>query len=420
MSLGTMDELRAELAGLIEREIPEGRQQMEASFNNLERVAAFCEANYHQAENKAGALVETQRYTVQSLASVAYQINTLASNFLAMLDLQTDSILDMEAQVENIAMIVDSHKEKVGRREIGALTANKIPIRPHKIVAPPVAEKPQRYIRRSIDFSLLDDLGHGVKVQTTAPLGTLSRGGGGGGGGGFDGRVREGLGRTASNVSGGSSGSGASAPQWMDPRYHHQPPPSSLAGGRGSLSKGSGYRMGAAAPASTPQAPPPASVYAPSNLSTHSGASTMTGNSAYASAVPPPPPLGPLAIGGAAERRSSEEFPPPPSPGYMDGYGGGERHSPPLPPPPLLEESGGAEYGSYVAGGGAPLPSWVPNQYLEKVVAIYDYQAEKPDELSFSENAEIYVLKKNEDGWFEGVLNGSTGLFPGNYVEACM
>ncbi len=54
------------------------------------------------------------------------------------------------------------------------------------------------------------------------------------------------------------------------------------------------------------------------------------------------------------------------------------------------------------------------------VIAIYDYQAEKQDELSFAENSVIYVLKKNEDGWFEGVMDGMTGLFPGNYVESCM
>lgn len=54
------------------------------------------------------------------------------------------------------------------------------------------------------------------------------------------------------------------------------------------------------------------------------------------------------------------------------------------------------------------------------MIALYDYQAEKPDELSFYENQVIYVLKKNEDGWFEGVLDGMTGLFPGNYVEPCL
>ena len=54
------------------------------------------------------------------------------------------------------------------------------------------------------------------------------------------------------------------------------------------------------------------------------------------------------------------------------------------------------------------------------VVAIYDYTADKEDELSFQEGAIIYVIKKNEDGWYEGVMSATTGLFPGNYVESIM
>lgn len=54
------------------------------------------------------------------------------------------------------------------------------------------------------------------------------------------------------------------------------------------------------------------------------------------------------------------------------------------------------------------------------MVAIYDYYADKEDELSFQESAVIYVLKKNDDGWWEGVMDGVTGLFPGNYVEPCV
>lgn len=54
------------------------------------------------------------------------------------------------------------------------------------------------------------------------------------------------------------------------------------------------------------------------------------------------------------------------------------------------------------------------------MIAVYDYTADKEDELTFQENAVIYVLKKNDDGWWEGVMNGVTGLFPGNYVEPLM
>lgn len=59
---------------------------------------------------------------------------------------------------------VDIHKEKVARREIGILTTNKNTSRTHKIIAPANPERPVRYIRKPIDYSMLDDIGHGVKV----------------------------------------------------------------------------------------------------------------------------------------------------------------------------------------------------------------------------------------------------------------
>ena len=58
-------------------------------------------------------------------------------------------------------------------------------------------------------------------------------------------------------------------------------------------------------------------------------------------------------------------------------------------------------------------------EYLERVVTAYDYSASKDDELSFDEQAVIYVTHKNDDGWWEGILEatGERGLFPGNYVQ---
>ena len=59
--------------------------------------------------------------------------------------------------------------------------------------------------------------------------------------------------------------------------------------------------------------------------------------------------------------------------------------------------------------------------YFLSVISLYSYEQQRDDELTFSEGVIIYVVKKNDDGWFEGVTEGgTTGLFPGNYVEVCL
>ncbi|VDL85286.1 unnamed protein product [Nippostrongylus brasiliensis] len=131
-----------------------------------------------------------------------------------------------------------------------------------------------------------------------------------------------------------------------------------------------------------------------------------------------------MGDGGAAlseERAESPGFPlPPPQLSSHYGYVGITRNLPPpamqmlnsthedepLPPPPLSQSN------FFDANA-----DWIPRNYIEKAVALYDYDADKPDELSLRENCIVYVLRKNDDGWYEGVLDGVTGLFPGNYVQ---
>lgn len=55
------------------------------------------------------------------------------------------------------------------------------------------------------------------------------------------------------------------------------------------------------------------------------------------------------------------------------------------------------------------------NSEIDYLIKIFS-----DDELSFQESSVLYVLKKNDDGWWEGVMDGVTGLFPGNYVEPCV
>ncbi|KAF3843762.1 hypothetical protein F7725_002611, partial [Dissostichus mawsoni] len=155
----------AELQMLLEEEIPAGRRALLDSFTNLEKVAEYCETNYVQAADKERALEETKSYTTQSLASVAYLINTLANNVLQMLDIQASQLRRMESSINHIS-------------QIGILTTNKNTTRSHKIVAPSNPERPVRFIRKPIDFNVLDDIGHGVKVNGQQNMklgGSLSR-----------------------------------------------------------------------------------------------------------------------------------------------------------------------------------------------------------------------------------------------------
>ncbi|MBN3271204.1 ABI2 protein, partial [Polyodon spathula] len=55
--------------------------------------------------DKHRALEETKNYTTQSLASVAYLINTLANNVLQMLDIQASQLRRMESSINHISQV---------------------------------------------------------------------------------------------------------------------------------------------------------------------------------------------------------------------------------------------------------------------------------------------------------------------------
>ncbi|NP_001362672.1 abl interactor 2 isoform X47 [Pan paniscus] len=362
----------AELQMLLEEEIPGGRRALFDSYTNLERVADYCENNYIQT--------------------------------------------------------VDIHKEKVARREIGILTTNKNTSRTHKIIAPANLERPVRYIRKPIDYTILDDIGHGVKVSTQ----NMKMGG---------------------------------LPRTTPPT---QKPPSPPMSGKGTLGRHSPYRtLEPVRPPVVPNdyVPSPTRNMAPSQQSPVRTASVNQRNRTYSSsgssggshpssrsssrensgsgsvgvpiAVPTPSPPSvfpghpvqfysmnrpasrhtPPTIGGSLPYRRPpsitsqtslqnqmnggpfysqnpvSDTPPPPPPVEEPVFD----ESPPPPPPPEDYEEEEAAVVEYSDPYAEEDPPWAPRSYLEKVVAIYDYTKDKEDELSFQEGAIIYVIKKNDD-----------------------
>ncbi|XP_040213210.1 abl interactor 2 isoform X24 [Rana temporaria] len=427
----------AELQMLLEEEIPGGRRALLDSYTNLERVADYCENNYIQSADKNRALEETKAYTTQSLASVAYLINTLANNVLQMLDIQASQLRRMESSINHISQTVDIHKEKVARREIGILTTNKNTSRTHKIIAPANLERPVRYIRKPIDYTFLDDTGHGVKwllrfkvstqnmkmgglPRTTPPTqkppsppvagkGTLGSSGSSGG--------SHPSSRSSSRENSGSGSVGV-------PIAVPTPSPPSVFPGNPaqfySMNRPASRHTPPTIGGSLPYRRPPSMTSQPNLQNQINGGPFYSQNPV--SHAPPPPsilqvtPQLPLMGFVARVQENISETPPPPPPAEEPVFD----ESPPPPPPPEDYEEEEAAVVEYSDPYAEEDPPWAPRNYLEKVVAIYDYSKDKEDELSFQEGAIIYVIKKNDDGWYEGVMNGVTGLFPGNYVESIM
>ncbi|KAM6307559.1 abl interactor 2 isoform 28-T28 [Aegotheles albertisi] len=421
----------AELQMLLEEEIPGGRRALFDSYTNLERVAEYCETNYIQSADKQRALEETKAYTTQSLASVAYLINTLANNVLQMLDIQASQLRRMESSINHISQTVDIHKEKVARREIGILTTNKNTSRTHKIIAPANLERPVRYIRKPIDYTILDDIGHGVKVSTQnmkmgglprttpptqkPPSPPMSGKGTIGSSGSSGGSHPSSRSSSRENSGSGSVGVPIAVPTPSPPSVYPGHPVQFYSMNR-PASRHTPPTIGGSLPYRRP----------PSITSQTSLQNQMNGGPFYnqnpASLAPPPPsilqvtPQLPLMGFVARVQENISDTPPPPPPVDETVFD----ESPPPPPPPEDYEEEEAAVVEYSDPYAEEDPPWAPRTYLEKVVAIYDYTKDKDDELSFQEGAIIYVIKKNDDGWYEGVMNGVTGLFPGNYVESIM
>ncbi|XP_032775856.1 abl interactor 2 isoform X13 [Strigops habroptila] len=443
----------AELQMLLEEEIPGGRRALFDSYTNLERVAEYCETNYIQSADKQRALEETKAYTTQSLASVAYLINTLANNVLQMLDIQASQLRRMESSINHISQVSTQNMK------MGGLPRTTPPTQ--KPPSPPMSGKGT--IGRHSPYRTLEPVRPPVVPNDYVPSPTRNMA-----------PSQQSPVRTASvnqrNRTYSSSGSsGGSHPSSRSSSRENSgsgsvgvpiavptpSPPSVYPAPAGSA--GTAPLPATSAPAPTPPAPAPSSA-APDAAAAAAGAQPLADG--FTSPTPPAvsstPSTGhpvqfysmnrpasrhtPPTIGGSLPYRRPpsitsqtslqnqmnggpfynqnpvSDTPPPPPPVDEPVFD----ESPPPPPPPEDYEEEEAAVVEYSDPYAEEDPPWAPRTYLEKVVAIYDYTKDKEDELSFQEGAIIYVIKKNDDGWYEGVMNGVTGLFPGNYVESIM
>ncbi|XP_019365259.1 PREDICTED: src substrate cortactin-like [Gavialis gangeticus] len=187
--------------------------------------------------------------------------------------------------------------------------------------------------------------------------------------------------------------------------------------------------------------------------------------SEYTAAPPDPVPMSmPMPVPRQAEAEpQDEEEPPalPPRPADLGEEPGGPQEVPKpeppiysesveldadyeeLPEPSDYEDSGVADYEEVPELAGedegedyeeilsdpepcgdqsAPCPEEAENVYEVDIagicaVALYDYQGEGDDEISFDPNDTITHIEMVDEGWWRGRSRGKVGLFPANYVK---
>ncbi|XP_022070805.2 ABI family, member 3a isoform X1 [Acanthochromis polyacanthus] len=517
-------------------EAPNARKALRENYDNLLNVAEYCYNNYVQSgDGSMKALEETKNFTTQSLASVAYQISTLANSVLSLLDAQTNQLRHMESSINLIGQTVEMHKEKVCRREIGAFTAVRRVPRSHKILPPTGSQARPPYSRRPINYQQLDGVGHGMKVsgKQSDRTGTIRKQGP---------SVRsnkpvEAVQCPVAPPAGGSSFGKVVAPPTIPPTWQAPPecdlitsllddtpppPPTDtvIPAQDDVVTNASGLPPAPPPPPPPPGssggkvAPPPPPIPPPTGaLTNHSdlplapplSLETVVEENSFPSPSPPPPPplsdddgFPPLSTDGSelpappplpsqevdvtlpSRRSRCRRSPPtmrsvslrvrsgpasrcrytrslflpagqslmiPPPPPYPPPCTPPHPSSSPLhllprpsssprlclparlqhldleipaPPPALLLDN---EVGFDDIMPPLPPPvdydTNAPAEYLEKVVALYSYEATKPDDLSLTEGDVIYVTHRHDDGWCQGFLNGQEGFFPNNYVQSC-
>eukprot|EP00118_Oscarella_pearsei_P003884 m.16131 g.16131 ORF g.16131 m.16131 type:complete len:598 (+) comp26752_c0_seq2:217-2010(+) len=151
---------------LVNRDIPGARQALLDSHVNLANLADYVEHNYVEANDKHEALEQAKQFAIQSLASVAHQIDAFANGLVHMMDAETKLFGSLESEVNHLAQGIFGFGETLARRRIGNLAAAKNVDKPSRMVCGPDEEpRVMKYKRKPIDYSLLDEIGHGVVVD---------------------------------------------------------------------------------------------------------------------------------------------------------------------------------------------------------------------------------------------------------------
>ncbi|EGD82968.1 hypothetical protein PTSG_03604 [Salpingoeca rosetta] len=438
---------------LLGQEVPKALHELHSSVVNLSQVAEHVDQTYAAVaatRDTQQAFAQAKQFTVQALASVAYQINAASTAILQSMDAQDENVRLLTTEVAGPRRKILMQEEQRGRRAISGLTEPVSRSR-KRICAPIELDMTQPPVSRRIDYDALDNLGTGVRVQMARNDGHARTMGG------HPPMQQQHPHQQQQHMSS-MSATGRASPNGLDTSQLYASVSYGNVSSMPMPAVPSAPRVGGGDPLDiydmprnigAPSMAPPVMPFAPPAIPAVPAVPAPTVPSVLSMAPPPGPPQQPSGATEPAEDNIYGE-PLPASTGASTTSMPTMSLLPP-PPPPLAAAAATTTAGQTLDDDmyetidkedtadsdnlyGMVLPSQALSppappaaekktfdlSNLEEyptAVSTFDYEAEREDELSFKEGEYITILKKNDDGWFEGVIGDRHGLFPGNYCE---
>lgn len=154
--------------------IPASCQSLRSNSQKLNQLASFCEYSYSNPEfNKLSSFNLTKEKTEHALASIIDNIYVISNDLVELLDLQSLLVEQTNFNLSQLAAELNIRVEDYGRGKINEVCANtdkkrnRLVILNEMKINEKIREENSFNHFKTIDYSSLDNIGHGVIIKST-------------------------------------------------------------------------------------------------------------------------------------------------------------------------------------------------------------------------------------------------------------
>ncbi|KAL5258961.1 hypothetical protein ACHWQZ_G009434 [Mnemiopsis leidyi] len=155
-----------EVEQLYNDEVLNTRRELQESSANLEQLAKYCEQSFLTCQDQQTVFDQSKGYVVHSLVNVSHRLTKLSTSLSQLLNTHNGRLENINHQLHCIQQDFENIESYHSKEKVKSLGVTISIQRQHKVVQNKSINKDgKKHIRKPIDLSVLDDIGHGVVVQ---------------------------------------------------------------------------------------------------------------------------------------------------------------------------------------------------------------------------------------------------------------